>query len=252
MKPSAGPVPDTMNVNNIARSGSYGVHKTQQSIPPEVMIQMKLGPRRYALIMDASQNPQKYKDRSDTKLERDESAKHTPFLAEHSRKSEREEGVSIPQYIIDLIEKEQSPIISTQGQNTTINNKQPSDPNNYRGYNGSYGEGYGKKEKQKPRVYLSVIQSGKSKKIYSNEPADDVAARVEELSEDCEPKFKAIGKVTKSLYNLLKSAYSVVISKYENIKHKGYSSKENTDETENLYVDDVVNQLISENRKNLN
>lgn len=240
MKLNAGPKPDTMNVNNSTKHGaSYGIDTNQKStIPNEIVMQMDLGPeRKIQKYMRLAKNPHIAKN-IDFSYGRDDPAKYDRFAIENKRKSERDEGVSVPYSMIAIMEKKQSPIISTQEQNPTMNNKKASDKDSYGSYNTGYGTGYGKKEEQKP-VYLSVVKGGKSK-IYSS-PADNVAARVEELSEDYKPKLKAVGKAAKALYNLFKSAYSAVISKYENIKHKGYTSNENVDETENQYVDNVVN-----------
>lgn len=231
MNLTAGPRPDTMNMNNIARSGAnYGVHKTQiTTIPNEVMMQMDLGPeRKLAKIRMLTTQPHITKN-IDFNYGRDDPVKYDLFAIENKRKPERDGGATIPEIFLAETEKK-SPIISAPKQNPIgQSNKQG---NSYNSYESGYSTGYAKKEKPKT-PYMKLVKGGKSKKLYSNEPADNVAVRVEEelSKKDYKPKFQSIRKATKAVYDLFKSAYSTALKQYGTTKPKGYGTKNNAQES---------------------
>ena len=233
--------PDTMNTNNIAKSGaSYGIQSSQKfTIPNEVMMQMDLGPeRKLAKIRMLTTQPHITKN-IDFNYGRDDPVKYDLFAIENKRKPERDGGATIPE--IFLAEKEKkSPIISAPKQSPMGQGNKKENNGSYNSYNSSYSAGYAKKEKPKT-PYLRLIQGGKSK-LYSNEPADNVAARVEEelSKKDYKPNFQPIRKAAKSLYSLFKSAYSSIVKQYETIKHKSYDSKNNSPESDYQDIGNVV------------
>jgi len=162
---------------NVSRSGaSYGVHESQKpGIPNEIMMQMMLGPERvHQAIMYRSKNPHvnKFNDFNYGRV--DPANDNTP-----QKKPERDEGAYLPENLVAIMEQRDSNIAISK----VVNDNRPQGrSNDYTNYKNPY---QGPNYRGKPK--LRVIEGGKGKSVYSNDPVDSVAARVEREAYSVKP-----------------------------------------------------------------
>ena len=188
----------------------------------------------YHAVMDRAFKPEKNREEPlpTSTVERN------PYFADLPKvEHDGHEGGRFPEYIKAIIEggKNKKPGNDPLDQNGLSKKKKDS---SYGDYDKKYVARYDKEKKPKT-PYLKLIEGGN--KLYSNEPADNVAAKVEKELSKKDYQFQPIRKAAKTICGMLKSVYSTALKQYENIKRKGYASNENPDETESQYVDNVVN-----------